>query len=221
MNIAMDGGRRGGDGRGSSGGGGNSGSDDGLGGQRGRGDNLGSVTLATISVSGDVNFANGVVSALLGWSATALLRGPSSKIVLDEKSMKNAAMSGLFGMLAVGGVGTFWHTLLDDLVVGTPAGAVALKTVLDVLVWIPFLGMAHNEYQSALRKRGWSARNSSASAVLGNRLLWIPAQVYCFATFPGWQRVSWLSGVVFFLSILAKLTGRNEVLDEPTASSSL
>jgi hypothetical protein len=196
--------------RGSGGGGGGGGGD--------RGDNDGSgdasrVTLAAVPFANSLALssadASGIGVATLGWAATSLLRGAGSRsIKVDGNVAQGAFLSGLFGFLGVGGLGTFWYTLIEDVFPGADAVPVAIKTALDVLLYIPFLSVVQDQYHSTLRNQGLNANNRAATSLLRNRLIWLPAQAISFAMFPVWQRVAWMTGVVFFLSLIAKVTGR-------------
>lgn len=127
--------------------------------------------------------------------------------VLTESNWKDAGTAGLFGFVVHGIGGNVFYNLLEDFVSGSTPIPIAIKTFVDVFLFLPFLSVAHDRFIDfangngsdlfgGLVKRG----SSSSSAIFKRSLIWLPAQAISFALLPPCWRVGYTSIIMVLCS---------------------
>lgn len=146
-------------------------------------------------------------AGFFGWTISSLLDS-ARDAPPDYDDFRVAAVWGIFGLLFHGVVGTFYYSLLDDVVSGSSVVPVALKTVIDVFAFFPVLAKVHDAYYNHVQKSGPAAvrrsmrgRQFLSGSLLKQTMLWVPAQAISFAFFPTYWRVAWVNIVLAVSSL--------------------
>lgn len=149
-------------------------------------------------------------AGFFGWTVASLF--DSARVApLDYDDFRAAAAWGVFGLLFHGVIGTFYYALLDDVVSGSTAVPVALKTLVDVCAFFPLLAALHEAYSRQIQKNGTRSvrhamrgRSFSSGTILREPWIWVPAQLINFACLPTYWRVAWVN-IVLAVSSLFQL----------------